>query len=723
MKRFLIIIIFLLSINFGYSQLQNEYVTLKIDGKIKKTEHVLSDVIKIVPKGQKVQILEEVSSGVYKVKYQYFVGFMNDVYFSENSIKKKSNNIKTEYENSRLTYDDKPKNNDSYVTLKIDGKIKKTEHVLSDVIKIVPKGQKVQILEEVSSGVYKVKYQYYTGFMNDVYFSDNSSYKKYLSEKKSTNPLPPILTINSVDFSEAVLDGEETASLTIAVKNIGPGDANNVYLNLSGYLQGLSYPSKSYFPTIKANGDVKSITVNIKGEYNLPTSEAILKIEVVEPNFKVIIQGKQLKFPTREFRKPELILAQYAVLENQSANPNNRIDINEMIDLKIAVQNIGQGNAENVEVIIENNQKGVMFLGVVENGQLIRKNPKFKVIQSGKYETVICRYFVNSEFTNEQLKFTIKSNERIGRYGFALNKEFLINSQLEESGYIRNIAQIDDYIQGNVIIEDIPDFVVDVDTDIPVSNTQQTNTYALIIGNEDYKSKQQGLKVEQNVDFAENDAQIFALYCEKTLGIPKKQIKLLKNATAAEINQSLAWLSNLAKVEKGNAKLIFYYSGHGLPHEQTKEAYLIPVDVSGDNIEYAIKVADIYKKLNENSSKQVTVFLDACFSGGARNQSLVSVKGLQIEPVDNLITGNLVVFTSSSGNESSAVYREKKHGYFTYYLLKKLKETNGNVDYYNLSEYIVKSVSKQTGLESKIQTPELKVSYQISEKWKNWKLK
>ena len=121
--------------------------------------------------------------------------------------------------------------------------------------------------------------------------------------------------------------------------------------------------------------------------------------------------------------------------------------------------------------------------------------------------------------------------------------------------------------------------ISDVDIDIPVSKKVKSNTYALIIGNEDYSSFQTGLSTEVNVDYAINDARIFREYCVKTLGIPDKQVKLLTNATAGQM----------------------------------------PVDISGNNVALAIKLADVYSKLNEFPSKKVSVFLDACFSGGGRN--------------------------------------------------------------------------------------------------------
>lgn len=263
----------------------------------------------------------------------------------------------------------------------------------------------------------------------------------------------------------------------------------------------------------------------------------------------------------------------------------------------------------------------------------------------------------------------------------------------------------------------------EIDTNIPVSNIQKSNTYCLIIGNEDYSSFQAGLSTEVNVDYAANDAKVFKDYCTKTLGIPEKQIKLLVNATAGQMNQGIAWINNLTKIDNGNAEVIFYYSGHGLPDEQTKEAYLIPVDISGSNVTQGIKLNDVYAKLNEFPAKKVTVFLDACFSGGARNQGLIAMKGVKVRPKENLVKGNMVVFSSSTGEESSGVYREMQHGYMTYFLLKKLQETKGDINFKDFAEYIIESVKKETALSGKIQTPQLNYSPSVEGTWDGWKLK
>lgn len=260
----------------------------------------------------------------------------------------------------------------------------------------------------------------------------------------------------------------------------------------------------------------------------------------------------------------------------------------------------------------------------------------------------------------------------------------------------------------------------DVDMDIPLNNKKNPHRYALIIGNEDYSSFQTGLSSEVNVDYAINDAKVFSEYCEKTLEVDSRHLKLHTNATYGQMKQAIAWVQNLSKIEGGNAEIIFYYSGHGLPDEITKEGYLMPVDISGNNVSNGISLKYLYQELNKFPAKKITVVLDACFSGGARNEGLIAMKGMKINPKEEAFAGNMVVFASSSGNESSAVYRDKQHGYLTYFLLKKIQETKGYVNYKDLSDYLDYQVRKETAIIGKVQTPKVNVSPSARDQWKTW---
>lgn len=262
----------------------------------------------------------------------------------------------------------------------------------------------------------------------------------------------------------------------------------------------------------------------------------------------------------------------------------------------------------------------------------------------------------------------------------------------------------------------------DVDNDIPDLGLNNQNRFALIIGNEDYASQQTELTAESNVDFARNDASAFEEYATKVLGIPKENITLLLDATTGKMKQSLDKLSLLAKNSYGNAEIFFYYAGHGLPDDITKEPYLIPVDVSGSNISNGIKLMDVYSKLTEYPCKRITVFLDACFSGGARSQGLIAARGVKIRPKASVLKGNLVVFSASSEEQSSLGYKDKEHGFFTYFLLQKLKESKGKINYLELSDYLTRQVGlKSVSINNKEQNPQTNVSPDVMEIWQTWK--
>lgn len=264
----------------------------------------------------------------------------------------------------------------------------------------------------------------------------------------------------------------------------------------------------------------------------------------------------------------------------------------------------------------------------------------------------------------------------------------------------------------------------DVDLNIPVNPGKNDRIYALIIGNEDYKSYQQGLNDEVNVDFAVQDASVFKEYVQKTLGVPEENIKLLLNARSIEMHREIKKLTSYLKALNGGGEIIFFYAGHGLPDETTKEPYLIPVDVVGTDLQFAVKLNGLYKELTSYPAKKVTLFIDACFTGGARNQGLVAARGVKVKPKTDLLMGNIVIFSASSGDQSSMAYKDKNHGMFTYYLLKKIRESKGNISYKDLSDYLAREVAVQSvRVNNKEQNPQVTFGENVRDQWGLWQLK
>jgi uncharacterized caspase-like protein len=183
------------------------------------------------------------------------------------------------------------------------------------------------------------------------------------------------------------------------------------------------------------------------------------------------------------------------------------------------------------------------------------------------------------------------------------------------------------------------------------------------------------------------------------------------------MTQQLAQLKRLIEVERGEAEVVFYYSGHGLPEESSNTPYLIPVDVSGTQPNQGLALQAVYDALSSFPTNKTTVILDACFSGGARQKELVAMKGVKVKASVENVPGNLVVLASSSGTEASAVYTEKQHGYFTYFLLKELKETKAQTTIASSMQKVMQNVEREAARIGKIQTPTTLLGSEALDNW------
>ncbi len=256
----------------------------------------------------------------------------------------------------------------------------------------------------------------------------------------------------------------------------------------------------------------------------------------------------------------------------------------------------------------------------------------------------------------------------------------------------------------------------DVDINIPSVSKKDNNSFAVIIGNETYSR-------EISVPFALNDALIFKKYVDQVLGVPESQIRLLNNATFGQILEVIEWITSVMDAYDGTARVYFYYAGHGVPDESSKSAYILPADGYSSNLNTSIKLEDIYSSLTKYPSKSVTVFLDACFSGGSRTEMLTKGRGVSIKPKEEVFGGNMIVFSATSGDETAHPYYEQSHGLFTYYLLNKMQSSAGDVSWDDLSSYVIQNVYKASVVNNRPQTPSINVGSDIQNTWQKMILK
>ena len=537
-------------------------------------------------------------------------------------------------------------------------------------------------------------------------FSQSNGISKAYSFDIRKKIEPPLLAIEGLKFIDEdgnkAINANENCKIEFKLINTGKGDALNIkaLVNATGNTEGISFlKSQNLFKVDKLGGS-QTFLIKIKSDFKTTDGNIEFTLEIDEPN-GFNSDKINIKVATRKFLAPSLKVVDCIVF---SGNNASNLELKKPFSVQLLIQNVGQGQAKNAELKF-NLPENVFMTSGDEQMQL-------KDIAPNEKRSIIYELIANTKYKSPNIVLSAKLTDSFNSYGENWTKTLALNQSLAQKQ-----IQIEAKSENKINIE-TASLRSDVDKDIPSGLPINTKKYALIIGCEDYTKYQTGLDKEVNVDFAANDAKVFAEYAEKTLGFPKDQINTLIDATGAQIKQAITRLIKSIEIEKGQAEVVFYYSGHGLPDEETKQAFLIPVDVNGNNPKDGISLVSLYADLIKFESKKVTVVLDACFSGGARNKELVALKGVKVKPRIDAVPGNILVLSSSKGNESSAVYKEKQHGYFTYFLLKNLKEYHGKQAFglsYDLIKY---NVSKEVIKINKTQTPDVIPSPIIGENWK-----
>lgn len=247
----------------------------------------------------------------------------------------------------------------------------------------------------------------------------------------------------------------------------------------------------------------------------------------------------------------------------------------------------------------------------------------------------------------------------------------------------------------------------------PLTGAKNEKTLALIITNEEYE-------LAANVENATLDGLAFKEYCLKTFGVPKDNIRHITNLSYGRMRKALNDMLDLADMLNGEATLLIYYAGHGIPDNKTKDAFLMPIDADGTDTNVCLSLDELYSNINSKNLNKCIIFLDACFSGAQRGgEMVVSARGVKLKPKETIPQGKTIVFSATSGEEAAFSHKEERHGLFTYYLLKKLQETKGKISLGDLADYL----SEKVGFESRRinqspQTPTVSVSPAFEDNWK-----
>lgn len=525
---------------------------------------------------------------------------------------------------------------------------------------------------------------------------------------------PPVLpaslhisTINLIDpNNNKIIEATEQVIIFAVISNIGEGIAKGVRVDVSEItkLPGMQFPSSIFIGDIPPN-QTKEVKIPINALMSLPSDNAEFLVQFREQS-GFDSDPLKLAVKTKKFDFPDIEIVDYKFYGENGEN----IRLGVRSKLEVLIQNLGFGNAEKINVCFLN--PGNVFPASDTSFTIdeLRPNDTKKIT----YE-----FFTNKRYNQIKLPITVLITEKYNERG----------KQKVLQAYLENLMAIDSRsVVPSVPVEQMQTITIsEASLTSPVDKISSVNAtifpkrIALIFGNEDYTRFQRTLSTEMNVSFAANDANTFKEYAKNVLGVDERNIFFEINATAGIMSQKIDLVIKLLEKLGPEAELIFYYAGHGQPDETTRIPYLIPVDVSASNLSSAIRLSDLYKKLAETNAYRITIFLDACFSGGGRQSGLLAARSVKVKPVEDIISGNIIVFSASSGDQSALPFNDKNHGLFTYFLLKQLKDSQGKVNYSDLFNYLKDVVSIEAlRTNNKEQDPQVQYSIDIEDRWGNW---
>ena len=523
-----------------------------------------------------------------------------------------------------------------------------------------------------------------------------------MSGPAETFPMVDISNISLVDKNgNQIVEAEENFDIRLSVRNIGDEDLRDAIITL-----GLNTEQMDWFEYKNTQEQLGTLK---PGEERVITFSGVSNTKMISETINLNIKGEAdnilnnlnipFSFTSSGINACRPVLETFWVYTDD----HSPLTAGQAATLKLTVTNTGTDKAKDVAINLDW-PEGIEF----KDEELI-----IAALAPNETKELTTTFTISEEYYGDfPQEFSMVA--MVDEYTHKRKDVKYISFQTGRRNILTNLvsgatAQQEEMIMPTIKRMAQSELLVDLDKRVE----HVVNRYALVIGNEDYNSMKQHATYQPDVEFAVRDAETFAKFATNMMGVKEDNVILVKNATYAQMKSNLDKISKLAKANPDNFELIVYYAGHGQVDGDTKESYLIPVDVSITSPTAGLKLEDFYGTLSNCNANKTLVFLDACYSGVGR--------GIVIRPKETPIKGNLVVMTATSSTQRSMPYQEKNHGLFTYFLLKAMKDGGTGISIGNLYDEVSNTVkTKSILINNAEQTPELLNGPDIAPDWRNW---
>ena len=252
-----------------------------------------------------------------------------------------------------------------------------------------------------------------------------SETKKITFKREQTGGIRelPDLIIKEEKFSDEnlnkAINANEDCAISFKVENIGKGVAQNVKVKVS--LKNDANLGVTFEEMVDL-GDMpgetqNDVTIPIQGRMNTEDGYAEFVIQVLESRgFDAF--PLEFKIETRRFAEPMLVVADAVFSTEDGGN----IKLNYPINLKVLVQNIGEGTARDVNVSFQLPGANCIFLGETDKFD-------FDFLNSGETRELDFLFTATRRYTDSEIPVQVDISEAIGRFA----RDTLLYVGLEEN--------------------------------------------------------------------------------------------------------------------------------------------------------------------------------------------------------------------------------------------------------------------------------------------------
>ncbi|MFT6907730.1 MAG: hypothetical protein ACJAS1_004414, partial [Oleiphilaceae bacterium] len=532
-------------------------------------------------------------------------------------------------------------------------------------------------------------------------------------QEKQAHPPKLVLYTELIDRdNDGVFYEDEMLDLYLIVLNLGEGSADHLRLTLkdqSGF-EVLSITKK--FERLLP-GEKNVVPVSFKLPRSFDEDELALMVSLEETD-GFSPAPLDVRYEISEWEKPKLEVVQLSIPPVLSAGRTQQYGY--------VLRNIGANPAKQFALTAELNQAGMTLINQSWPTTISKLMPgeelPFYVVLKAGFDNTASKVNIDFVIEDQGNSESSKRFDKLASFNVPLLKQ-LNDFQIENYSAIASMLPSDRLGAASGLAGLSAS---ELKAPTLMNNKQaQANSFAVLIGNRDYKEAQ-----KLPVLFAHKDAETMQSVLTHNLGVPKENIMLYKNATLGQFKTLFGEqgeVGQLQQIVNGHAQtneldtVYVYYSGHGVPAmNKAWSAYLMPSDANPyyiDKSGYALET--LFEQLALIDAKHIVVFLDACFSGNSESGSLfpntsagtLMMPNIPYPKADQKIT----VFSATDSQSVATWLPPAGQGLFTHFLAKGLSGEADDGDHAlslkELYDYVYSKVTRVAALQAKTQSPSL----------------